>query len=313
LQQQEVGRLVVPVSMLEAIDEFIDWRAIKMRGAGKNCDRELRSLCLFLRNPEVRVITFTDIMDYLKGLLEVKALHPNSLMNRAISIRKFFEYTRKRGLTTLDEELIPVPRQQYTIPRVADDDNYKKLINSIPGKKKDYRTVRNLAILALMWDTGARSGEICSLDVADIDINNKRALIRTEKNRGSRPFREIFWTEETNKSVSNWLKAREKFIDKPYFKDCEAMFISIAGTKPFTRITPHGISNMLSAYCTRAGIPYINAHSMRHHKAHDIAEKTGSAIDVMNILGHVSIKSSTRYVQMRDSQLEKRARMIMAR
>ena len=313
LQQTEIGRIVVPISMKEAINEYVDWRKMKMRN--KTCsanDRELRNLCMFLRNPEIGRITFNDIMDYLKGLLEIKELQQNSLLSRSMAIRKFFEFTRRRGLTSLDEMLIPVPRQEYTIPRVIDDDTYSKLIAAIPGTKHDSRHVRNMALIGMLWDTGARNGEICSLDILDVDTVNKKALIRTEKNRGSRPFREIFWTDGTNAHVINWIKTRAMLSKRPHFQNTDAFFISIAGHTPGGRFTVHGVSEMLRIYSNLAKLPRVNAHSMRHHKAHDIANKTGSAIDVMNILGHASLKSSSRYVEMRDKALENRARMIMA-
>lgn len=313
LQPPEVGRLIVPISMKESIKEFIEWRKLKIsRSNGIANERELLNLCMYLRNPEVARITFNDIMDYLKGLLEIKELQPNSLLSRTMALRKFFEFTRRRELTTFDEMLIPVPRQEYTIPRVADEETYAKLINAIPGTKHDSRYIRNLAVITLLWDSGARNGEICSINISDLNIENKRALIKTEKNRGSRPYREIFWTEETNKNLINWLKMREELIKRPHHRESDALFISIAGHSPGDRLTVSGVCEMLRVYSNLAGIPLLNAHSMRHHKAHDIANKTGSAIDVMNILGHASLKSSSRYVEMRDKALENRARLVMA-
>jgi len=308
LKPQEPGRIIVPVSMKEAINEFSNWRQFKVKGnTVKGYDRELRNFCLFLRNPDVIRITINDIMDYLNGIIEL-GWDPNSLLPRCMALRKFFEFMRLRGITTLNEELIPIPRKQYKIPRVADEENFKKLIASIPADSKDPRHIRNRAIVSMLWDTGARNGELMALDVKDIDLENKKALIRTEKNRGSRPFREIFWTEETNQAVKIWLAKREALGRKMVFKDSAALFLCVTSSLAGQRLSIKGVGELLRRYSNRAGIPYMNAHSFRHHMGHDIIHQGGSTADVMNILGHASVQSSSIYTMMTNVELESRYR-----
>lgn len=308
LKPQEPGRLVVPVSMKEAINEFSNWRQFKVKGnTVKGYDRELRNFCLFLRNPEVIRITINDVMDYLNGIIEL-GWDPNSLLPRCMALRKFFEFMRLRGITNLNEELIPIPRKQYKIPRVADEENFKKLIASIPANSKDPRHIRNRAIVSLLWDTGARNGELMALDVKDIDLENKKALIRTEKNRGSRPFREIFWTEETNEIIKTWLAKREALGRKMVFKDSAALFLCVTSSLAGQRLSIKGVGELLRRYSNRAGIPYMNAHSFRHHMGHDIIHQGGSTADVMNILGHATVASSSIYTMMTSRELETRYR-----
>lgn len=308
--KQEVGRIVVPLTMKEAINEFSNWRRFKVKGnTVKGYDRELRNFCLFLRNPEIIRITITDVMDYLNGIVEL-GWDQNSLLPRCMALRKFFEFMRLRGFTTLNEELIPIPRKQYKIPRVADEENYQKLVNFIPAESRDPRHIRNLAIVNLLWDTGARNGEVCALEISDIDTENKKALIRTEKNRGSRPFREIFWTEKTNNHLISWMKKRNELNKKTIFEEPEALFVSIAGDKAGKRFTIKGLGEMLRRYSNRAQIPYMNAHSFRHHMGHDIIHQGGSTADVMNILGHATVASSSIYTMMTNRELETRYRVF---
>lgn len=308
LQQQEVGRLVVPISMKEAVMEFSNWRQFKVKGnTVKGYDRELRNFCLFLRNPELTKITLNDVMDYLNGIIEL-GWDPNSLMPRCMALRKFFEYMRLRGFSSLNEELIPIPRKQYKIPRVVDEENYKKLVEIIPAKTNDPRHIRNMAIINLLWDTGARNGELLSINISDVDLEKKKALIRTEKNRGSRPFREIFWTDDTNKTLKKWMDKREALGNKVTFKDPEALFLSLVSCQAGQRFSIKGVGEMLRRYANRAGIPYINAHAFRHHMGHDIIHQGGSTADVMNILGHASVASSSIYTMMTNVELESRYR-----
>ncbi len=310
LQQKEVGRLIIPVSMKEAIKEFSGWRSLKVKACTvKGYDRELKNFCLFLRNPAVAAITFNDIMDYLNGIIEL-GWDPNSLIMRSMALRKFFEFMRLRGFTSLNEELIPIPRRQYKLPNVATEESYQQLIESIPVESNDPRHIRNLAFANMLWDTGARNGELLSINVSDIDLDNRKSIIRTEKNRGSRPFREVFWTDSTNSTLKRWIKKRDYLRTRFDFDEDDALFISVCSQKAGQRLTVKGTGEMLRRYCRRAGMPYLNAHAFRHHMGHDIINQGGSTADVMNILGHATVASSSIYMMMANAELENRYRIF---
>jgi site-specific recombinase XerD len=287
----------------EAIHRFSTWRTFKVKvGTVKGYDKELRIFCLFLRNPHIEEIQLNDVMDYLTGLRELGWNH-NSFVPKCMALRKFFEFCRRQGHGVLNEDLIPIPRKEYRIPRVVTVEVYRQLLAAIPVNN-DPRHIRNRAIIDLLWDTGARNGEIVALDLNDIDLSRTRALIRTEKSRGRRPLRELFWTHGTNESLGNWLQKRSRMPQK----DPDAVFVSTCSTNVGQRFTIKGVGEMLRRYCNRARIPCVNPHSFRHHMGHDIIHKGGSAADVMNILGHSTLASSTIYTMMTDKELEERYR-----
>lgn len=138
-----------------------------------------------------------------------------------------------------------------------------------------------------------------------MDYQRMRAVIRTEKSRGRRPFRELFWTAETNKNLQTWVEKRTHIR---LIKDPEALFLCTAGHHSGERVRIGGFAQVLREYSCRANLPYINAHSFRHHMGHSIINQGGSTADVMNILGHATIQSSTIYTMMTDKELEERYR-----
>lgn len=298
---------------LEAINQFSSWRTFSVKpGTVRGYDRELRNFCLFLRNPEVERITITDVMEYLNGMRQL-GWDENTFVPKGMALRKFFEFCGQQGLRVLEASLIPVPPKTYRIPRVADEQAYRKLLGVIP-RNNDPRHIRNLAIVNFLWDTGARNGEIVSLNVGDVDCKSMRTLIATEKSRGRRPFREIFWTRETNDNLGRWLTKREELKQRMTFHDPEALFLSICSSgvhrRSGWRFNQKGILEMLRRYANKAKIPYLNAHSFRHHLGHHIIERGGSASDVMNILGHASLLSSSIYTMMTDRELQARYRKL---
>jgi len=306
--QEQISDFIFSMRMKEAIDQFSNWRKFKVKNnTVRGYDRELRNFCLFLRNPDITEVKINHVMDYLNGIMEL-GWDPNSLMPRCMALRKFFEFLNLQGYKTINENLIPIPTKQFKIPRVADEENYNKLTEIIPVKTNDPRHIRNLAIVNLLWDTGARNGEVLSLDINDLDIEKKKALIRTEKSKGRRPFREIFWTDVTNSNIIRWVNKRKELSEKILFKEPTALFVSICNQKSGQRLSVKGVGEMLRRYSNRAGINYMNAHSFRHHMGHDIIKKGGATADVMNILGHASVQSTTIYTMMSDKELESRYR-----
>lgn len=289
----------------DAIQRFSAWRLFKVKThTVKGYDKELRTFCLFLRDPDIEAITVDNVMEYLNGMRLLGWSH-NSFIPKCMALRKFFEFFRLHGYRVINEDLIPLPRKEYAIPRVATEEGYQRLLKAIPVNN-DPRHTRNRAIITLLWDSGARNGEIVSLNLPDMDYKRKRALIMTEKSRGRRPMREIFWKEETNDNLLRWVEKRSKLRQK----DAGALFVSTSGAKVGERFTIKGLGEMLRRYSDRAKLPVLNPHSFRHHLGHEIVNRGGSAADVMNILGHSTLASSSVYTMMTDKELELRYRTL---
>lgn len=286
----------------ETIEEFNKVRSF--RGAKMTTvryDRLLRIFCLCMQDPELEDIDLPHILWYFQEL-ERLGWKPNGINIVAIAIRKFFEFCNLRGYRTFNEQLIPVPRKEYNIPRVADLETFKKLLKQIPTGSGRPHHIRNRAFLLLLWDTGARVGELCSLDVADLDLKKRTALIKTEKSRGRRPIRQIFWTEETNKHLKLWLEKKAHLQTLFKFNDPEALFVSIAKSGQYdvrgSRMNNRGAAEIMRMLSNAAKIPVVNAHSIRHSMGRDTVRTLRSNSAVSNVLGHSNLDSSYIYTML---------------
>lgn len=295
--------------MFDALNSFIEWKTLGHKKATiRGYSQDIRILCLYLHNPDVAFVTIDHIIGMINSML-VLGWDENSFIHKSSAYRRFFAYCKMRGYSTLDPELIPIPKQTFKIPRVAKEEDYRRLLSFIP-ENNDPRHIRNKAILNMLWDTGMRIEELLSLDVKDLDFVNNKAVVRTEKSRGKRPFREIMWREESAKSLKEWIAKREALQKKGSFEGKDALFISVTSQKFGCRLTKSGSGEAIRRYCNKAGIPYMNHHSFRHAFCHDIVKKGGSAADVMNLAGHSSVQSSTPYIMMFGKELEERYRAL---
>lgn len=303
--------LVFFMLLLDALHDFNGWRALKVKGnTVQSYLMILRHFCIYMRNSHIEEVKLEDVSRYFTLMREF-GYQVNTFIPIGIAFRKFFEYHHRKGLTVIDPWLIPIPQREFNMPRVVDEATYKKILDIIPTSNKDPRHVRNRALITLLWDTGARNGELLSLKVDDLNLPGQRAFIKTEKSQGARPFREIFWTASTHAHLLYWLERRERLLTRWNKPDQKALFLCVSTHLSGQPLSTKGVGEFLRRYANQAHIPYMNAHAFRHSKARRILLSNGSGPDVMNVLGHATLASSTPYTKMWGKDLEETARKFL--
>lgn len=301
------------MKLSQAIQEFRDWRGFRVTGhTVVRYDSVLKIFCLCLGDPDIEAIQLQHVMRHMSEMQRL-GWKRNGLNIVALALRKFFEFFNMRGYQCMDENLIPLPRKEFNIPRVASDTDYKKLTSAIP-KDTDPHNQRNLALISMVWDTWARIGEVLSLDEQDLKFNRNgsgSATIKTEKSRGRRPIREIFWKPSTVRHLKKWLEKKHHLQEKFHFSDPNAVFVTISKCESYdtrgNRMTGKNANEVFRRISNTAGLKAnVNPHSMRHHGGREIIKKGGSNSDVSNILGHSNIESSAIYTMMYGDDLRER-------
>jgi len=299
------------MSFNEAIIKFEEYYKLRVKqGTIRGYSLDLRQLCMYLRNPKIESVKDEDITAFLNGLIEC-GWNQNSLMPKSIAFRKFFQYWAAKGLRVLNHQLIPIIRKEFAMPRVAEKWEYDKVMEHFAQGSTHHHLIRNRAITSLIYDTGARVGEIVSLNVEDMDLVNKKAVIKTEKTRGKAPIRQIFWSEETNENLKRWLDVREEISKYVDFSEPDALFVGVRCWQIGQRITIRAVGIFLRHASRRVGLKRVmNAHSLRHLKGNDMAEMNTNEFVLSQILGHSQVSSSRIYTLLKSPVLEKAARHI---
>lgn len=307
------------MKLSEAIKEFVELKKAKGHRAAKTGARyecTLRIFCLCMQNPELEEIEFPHVLWYLNQL-EQLGWKPNGINLVGLAMKKLFEFCHLRGYkVSFNENLIPLKEKSFSIPRVTNLETFRKLLRQIPENTNDPHHIRNRAILLMLWDTGVRTGELMSLDIADLDLKSKMALIKTEKSRGRRPVRQIFWTAETHKALLRWMEKLSEMKQKYSFADNDALFVSIGKSPRLmmrgSRMTPRGVAEVMRVLSNQAGLPIItNAHSIRHSMGRDTIKTLRSNSAVSNILGHSNLESSYVYTMLFGEELKEQWQEVM--
>lgn len=214
-----------------------------------------------------------------------------------IALRSFLKFLRKRGIEGMSPEkieLAKVPERhldlitsaELTRLMAAPQQAYEKE----KSEEKKIAFLRDNAILQLLFSTGLRVSELCSLN-NDLDLTRDEFSIRGKGEK----VRVVFLSEESKEAVRTYLKARKDML--------EALFVDGTVKKPH-RITPRDIQRHIKKYAAIAGITSnVTPHTMRHVFATDLLTNGADIRSVQQLLGHASINTTQIYTHITDAHL----------
>jgi len=324
------------IEQYEEVKEVYFGDETKLKGSRIN----LRQIALFLGNPNIEYIDERHIVQLFRMMLQL-GWKKNAIRPKATEIRNFLKYWRRRGLNVLDPELIPMPRREPSMPRVANPEHLILILNHMREKYNapptkyvrntgiaHWRHLRNRACTFILRDSGTRIEEtlllnddinvdtpVDSIKVLGKEVKIWSTLAKTGKSGSNDPypFRQIFWFEEANEAIKQWLDLRPKVIErfKNDFIDLQALFFGVSRWQYGKRLTSGPFSVILANYSRELGIPTVNAHSVRHLFAHDTVKAKGAVSpDLMNFQGYKSIASATPYVRMYGNEVKDRFMLL---
>jgi site-specific recombinase XerD len=214
-----------------------------------------------------------------------------------IALRAFLKYLRKLGIESLSPEKIELAKVGGRDLDLITADELSRLLKapvqalakeSNPHKQLVY--LRDRAILELLFSTGLRVSELCSLN-ADLDLTRDEFAIRGKGEK----VRVVFLSGEAKESIRAYLKAR---------KDMEEALFLDGRPKKLHRISPRDVQRHIKTYAAKAGITRkVTPHVIRHSFATDLLENGADLRSVQALLGHANIATTQVYTHVTDKHL----------
>lgn len=209
-----------------------------------------------------------------------------------IALRAFLKYLRKRHITSLEPESIELAKVGDRSLELVTDTELARLLSVANGT--DERSLRDRAILHMLFSTGLRVSELCGLD-ADLDLSRDELSVRGKGDK----VRVVFLSEEAKEAVRAWLAAR-KDMDEPLF----VTFGPRRREGEDNRLTPRSVQRIVKQYAIRAGITRkVTPHTLRHSFATDLLSNGADLRSVQALLGHASITTTQVYTHVTDAHL----------
>jgi site-specific recombinase XerD len=162
----------------------------------------------------------------------------------------------------------------------------------VSGSFGDYRSLRNLALLDLLFATGMRVGEASALDINDFNVMESVFRI---KGKGGRHRLAYIVDKETIRIQRGHLELRASFES-----ESKALFINATRE----RLSTQGIANVITAFRQEAGLERnITPHMLRHTVATLLLRSGVDIRVVQEFLGHASIATTQRYTHIAKDHL----------
>jgi len=215
-----------------------------------------------------------------------------------IAIRVFLKYLSKKGIKAMSADqidLAKIPERQIDL---ITPNELTRLISAPEGN--DIKTLRDKAILELLFSTGLRVSELCSLS-RDLDLTSDEFSIRGKGGK----IRVVFLSDAAKNVLKKYLALRKDME--------EALFVQVGKeVKKSERavdgktgaLTRRSIERIVKYYAIKAGISKkVTPHVIRHCFATDLLSNGADIRSVQIMLGHSNIATTQIYTHITDKQL----------
>jgi site-specific recombinase XerD len=209
-----------------------------------------------------------------------------------ISLRAFLKFLRKRGIESLNPERIELAKTGARDLDLITADELNRLMSGPKGNS--VTELRDKAMMELLFSTGLRVSELCSLN-RDLDLTRDEFSIRGKGEK----VRVVFLSPAA-KSALRAYEAKRADID-------DALFAQLGKNAKNTkelRLTSRSVERIIKKYATKAGITRkVTPHVIRHSFATDLLENGADLRSVQALLGHANIATTQVYTHITDKHL----------
>ncbi len=216
-------------------------------------------------------------------------------MSQAFSVvRMFHRFMVAEGVCEADPTgTLPSPRIPARLPRALSRARVERLLDTPAGG--DARGIRDRLILELMYATGMRISELCGLDVGDLDLLERLAMVRGKGDK----WRIIPFGARAADAARLYLReARPELARSSSF---HALILNARGG----RLTRQGCWKVIKGHAEAAGLgELVTPHVLRHTFATHMLEGGASLLVVQELLGHASIATTQIYTEVTRDHLK---------
>ncbi len=263
---------------------------------------DLESLLTHLETIGVTDISQLELVHLRSWLAnqQVKGGARSTLSRRAVSVRLFTKWAVKNKYLAKDvAATLATPKGHRTLPEVLDIADAKTAMDSLATRASEEETpisLRDVAMVELLYATGARVAELCGLDVSDIDYDRQTIRVLGKGNKE----RTIPLGNPAMKALNVWLKEGRDSIKNSLSGN--AVFLGARGKRIDQRTVRTVVYNALQAI---EGIERMGPHALRHSAATHLLEGGADLRTVQEILGHASLATTQIYTHVSTERLQK--------
>ena len=263
---------------------------------------DLESLLLHINQlgvSEFAQLELNHIRSWLANL-STKGAARSSITRRVVSIRAFTYWGARSGWLSRDigKDLI-APKPERSLPDVLDIESAALAIKALEVRAQEEESassLRDLALVEVLYGSGIRISELVGLDLGDID--RQRSTIKV-MGKGSKE-RIVPIGQPALTAVDNWInKARAELVSQ---SSGSALFIGSRGKRIDQRVARSVVYQAMEAI---GSDKKLGPHTLRHSAATHLLEGGADLRTVQEILGHSSLATTQIYTHVSQERIKK--------
>jgi len=218
-----------------------------------------------------------------------------------IALRAFLKYLARREVKSLPAERIELAKVSERSLDLITSEELTRLLNSPNGS--DVKSLRDKAILELLFSTGLRVSELCALP-RDMNIDADELSIRGKGGK----VRVVFISPEARRAVKNYLEKRTDMEDALFVRvdrDYSKNKINKREIRERSALNRHSIERIVREYAAKSSMSKkVTPHTIRHSFATGLLSNGADIRSVQALLGHASIVTTQIYTHVTDKHLK---------
>ena len=229
-----------------------------------------------------------DLKEYLDYLKEQNK-KPSTISRTIASIRAFYQYEVKNNKIQDDPtENIQSPKIEKKAPSILTSEEVELLLEQ--PKQVDLKGARDKAMLEFAYATGMRVTEIISLNLEDVNLDERIVTCKGRSKTRLIPLGKI-----SANALKEYIDgARNVLVRSDKEK---AVFVNLNGK----RLTRQGFWKIIKYYQEQANITKdITPHTLRHSFATHLLQNGADLKSIQTMLGHSDISSTQVYMQFQN-------------
>jgi len=281
------------IDFFNHMDSFLDYRKTSYDVSDQTLKSNLIDLTLFQRfihSHRYKTISGLATMAFQFYLKKERDNSGGSINRKIYSLRSYSHFLRIIEVPDADRlpfyDILKIRNGYKNRPNALTRSQVKSLFDQI--ERMTVLGVRDYAVYALMYQTGLRVGEVHSLDLDSIDLENQKLTVIGK----GRKRRELHLTSEMIRVLSEYITVR-RYLHKS--DKSMALFISKKGNRLAIRTMEDNFKKVLKK--TEFNTHFnVTCHTLRHSFASHLNDNDVDILVIQSLLGHASARSTEAYI-----------------
>lgn len=274
----------------ENIDQYITYLAQERRLSRHTVEaykRDLNRLYRFLTDSHCEHWGELSVKQARRypALLNRLGLAGTSVQRILSAARAFYRFLVSKGEAEINPfESVSAPKRPKKLPSTLSVDEVSALMQR---EDDDPATLRDRAILELLYSSGLRLSELAQLNINGVDLNQGEVRVIGKGNKE----RVVPVGSKAIEAITEWLRCREIMASE---KEA-ALFVNHHGN----RLSNRGIQYRIDRWAKDKGLGRrLHPHMLRHSFASHVLESSGDLRAVQEMLGHSDISTTQIYTHL---------------